>query len=89
MSRGPDLLPFSRHWLSLHSFSTILQIEVKSKSEAIPVTGCGGLYGYEMLRIPHLLDNRHKDGGKVVSPTHRPRSTPQEHYFSASGTHFC
>jgi hypothetical protein len=29
------------------------------------------------------------DGGKVVSPTHRPRSTPQKHYFSASGTHFC
>jgi hypothetical protein len=29
------------------------------------------------------------DGGKVVSHTHRPRSAPQKHYFSASGTHFC
>jgi hypothetical protein len=28
------------------------------------------------------------DGGKVVRPTHQPRSTPQKHYFSASGTHF-
>jgi hypothetical protein len=36
-----------------------------------------------MLRIPHCLDNRLTDGGKVVSPTHRPRSTPHKHYFSA------
>jgi hypothetical protein len=28
-----------------------------------------------MLRIPHCLDNRLTDNGKVVSPTHRPRST--------------
>jgi hypothetical protein len=26
---------------------------VKKKSKAIPVTGLGGLYGCEMLRIPH------------------------------------
>jgi hypothetical protein len=26
--------------------------------------------------------------GKVVSLTHRQRSTSQKHYFSASGTHF-
>jgi hypothetical protein len=51
------------------------------KSKAIPVTGCGGLQ--------HCLDSRLTDGGKVVSPTHRPHSTPQKHYFSASGTHFC
>jgi hypothetical protein len=42
-----------------------------------------------MLRIPHCLDSLLTDGGKVVSPTLRPRSTPQKHYFSASGTHFC
>jgi hypothetical protein len=42
-----------------------------------------------MLRIPHFLDNRLTDGDEVVSPTHRQRSTPQKHYFSASGTHFC
>jgi hypothetical protein len=28
-------------------------------------------------------------GGKVRSPTHRPRSTPQKHYFSAFGTPLC
>jgi hypothetical protein len=41
-----------------------------------------------MLRIPHCLDSRFTDGGNVVSPTHRPCTTPQKHYFSASGTHF-
>jgi hypothetical protein len=35
------------------------------------------------------LDNRLTDGGKVVSPMHRPHFTPQKLYFSASGTHFC
>jgi hypothetical protein len=43
----------------------------------------------ETLRNPHCLDNRFTDGGKVVSPAHRPRSTPQKHYSSASATHFC
>jgi hypothetical protein len=35
------------------------------------------------------LDYRLTDGGKVIIPTHRPRSTPQKQYFSISGTHFC
>jgi hypothetical protein len=42
-----------------------------------------------MLRIPYCLDTLLTDGGKAVSLTHRQRSTPQKHYFSASGTHFC
>jgi hypothetical protein len=48
-----------------------------------------GLKGCEMLRIPHCLDNRLTDGGKVVSLINRLRYTPQKHYFSTSGTHFC
>jgi hypothetical protein len=35
------------------------------------------------------LDNRLTDSGEFVSPTQRQSSTPQKHYFSASGTHFC
>jgi hypothetical protein len=42
-----------------------------------------------MLRIVRCPDSRLTDGGKVVSSMHWPRSTPQKHYFSASGTHFC
>jgi hypothetical protein len=42
-----------------------------------------------MLRIPHCLDNRLTDGGKVVSPRHPPHFTPQKHdYFYVSGIHF-
>jgi hypothetical protein len=34
-----------------------------------------------MLRIPHCLDNRLTDGGKVVSPTHRPLLYSPEKLF--------
>jgi hypothetical protein len=44
----------------------------KPKSKAISVTGSGVLYGYEMLRIPHCLENRVADGGKVVIRMGRP-----------------
>jgi hypothetical protein len=54
---------------------------VKVKSKSIPVTGLRGLYGCEMLRIPHCLDNRLRDGSKVVSPTYRQHVTPQKHYY--------
>jgi hypothetical protein len=39
------------------------------KGEAIPVTGCGGLWGCEMLRIPYYLDSRLTYGSEVVSFT--------------------
>jgi hypothetical protein len=66
------------------------QVSVKEKSKGIPVTGRGGLQSCEMLRISHCLDNRLTDGGKVVSPTHRPHFTTQKHYyFYISCTHFC
>jgi hypothetical protein len=51
------------------------------KKSKVEVTGRGGLYGCEMLRIPHCLDNPLIDGDKVVSPTHRPRFTPQKYNF--------
>jgi hypothetical protein len=62
---------------------------IRLYGKAIPVTGLEGLWGCEVLRIPHCLDSRLIDGCEVVNPTHRPRSTPQKHYLSASGTHFC
>jgi hypothetical protein len=43
----------------------------KGKVKDIPVTGRGGPYGCERLRLPHYLDKRLTDGGKVVSPTRR------------------
>jgi hypothetical protein len=49
------------------------------KNKAIPVTGRGGLLGCEMLKISHCLHNRLTAGGKVVNPTHRPRSASHKH----------
>jgi hypothetical protein len=63
-------------------------IAQRSPTKAITVRGRGGLQGCEMLRIPHWLDSRLTEGGKVFSLTYQPRSTPQKHYFSASGTNF-
>jgi hypothetical protein len=40
------------------------------KSNAIPVTGRGGLQSGEMLRVPHSLENRLAEGGVFVSLTH-------------------
>jgi hypothetical protein len=48
------------------------------KGKAIPITGRKGPQGYEMSRLPHFVDNRLRDGGEVVSLTHRSHFTPQE-----------
>jgi hypothetical protein len=32
----------------------------------MPVTGGGGPWGCERLRLPHFLDNQLKDGGEAV-----------------------
>jgi hypothetical protein len=42
-----------------------------------------------MLRIPHYVDNRVTEGGKVFIHTNQPRYTLHKHYFSLSGPHFC
>jgi hypothetical protein len=42
------------------------------KYNTIAVTGRGGLEDCEMLRVPHCLDNRHRDGDEVVNLMHRP-----------------
>jgi hypothetical protein len=34
------------------------------------------------------LDNGLEFGGEVVSPTYKPRSTPEKYHLSAAGTHF-
>jgi hypothetical protein len=76
--------PYGTKILCLSEFPTGVGI---LRSKAIPVTGRGGLYGDD--EIPHCLDNRLTDGGKVVSPTYRPHFTLQKHYFSASDTKLC
>jgi hypothetical protein len=53
--------------------------------ESISVTGRGVPLGCEKSRLPHILDNRLTDGGKVVTLTSRPLFTPKK----IPGTHFC
>jgi hypothetical protein len=55
----------------------IYMIYIK-KGKVIPATGHEGPQGCEMSRLPHSLDNRLTDGGKVVSLTRQPPFTPQE-----------
>jgi hypothetical protein len=52
--------------------------------KVLPVTGCGGPKGYEMLRLPHFLYGRLTDGGEVVSLTHWLPFTPQEDTWYSS-----
>jgi hypothetical protein len=49
-----------------------------------PITGCGGPYGCETSRLPHLPDNRLTGGSDVVSLTRRRAFTPRK----SPGTHF-
>jgi hypothetical protein len=55
------------------------------KSKAIPVTGRGGPYCCETLRLPHFLDSWLTDGGEVASSTRPPHFTLR----NILGTHFC
>jgi hypothetical protein len=58
-----------------------MDVTVNTHNKVIPVTGREGPQGCETLRVPHYLDNRLKDGGKVFSLTRRPRFDPQENYL--------
>jgi hypothetical protein len=53
----------------------------KEKSKAIPLVDRGGLQGYEMLRIPHCLDQRLTVNCEILatcSSTYSPVRTSQE-----------
>jgi hypothetical protein len=50
----------------------------EGKGKAIPVTGHGDTEGCETSRLPHVLDNRLRDGDEVVSLMRRPPFTPQK-----------
>jgi hypothetical protein len=59
------------------------------KGKAIAVTGYEGLYGCEMSKLSHFLDNRLTDGSETISFTHQlpfyRLSQPQAH--SVAGTY--
>jgi hypothetical protein len=60
----------------------IISKKDKVKCIAIPVTDRGGPVGFEMLRIPHCLDNRLTVNCEILatcSSTYSPVRTSQEH----------
>jgi hypothetical protein len=58
-------------------YSDITYDNGKKRYSSVHVTGREGPYGCERSRLPHILENRLIDGGKV-SLTRRPSFTPQE-----------
>ena len=54
------------------------------KGKAVPLQAWGGPEGSRKLRFPDFMTTA-QDGGKVVSPTHRPPLPPG----NTPGTHFC
>jgi hypothetical protein len=68
----------------LYSATEIVYGTCKSKqvkSEAVAVTGSGGLKGCEMLRIPHCADNWLTENCEILatcSSTYSPVRTSQE-----------
>ena len=56
----------------------------KGKGKAVPLEVLSGPEGSRKLKFPDFTTTA-QDGGKVVSPTHRPPLPPG----NAPGTHFC
>ena len=56
----------------------------KKKGKAVPLQAWSGPEGSKKLRFPDFMTTT-QDGGKVVSPTHRPPLPPG----NTPGTHFC
>jgi hypothetical protein len=63
---------------TVRKLSTTIINRVKKKGKFVPVTGHEGPQGCERSRLPHLLDSRLIDGGKVVSLMGQPPFRPQE-----------
>jgi len=56
----------------------------KGKGKTIPLQAWAGPEGSRRLRLPDSRQSAH-EGGKVVSPTHRPSLPPG----NTPGSHFC
>ena len=59
-------------------------VENTGKGKAVTLQAWSGPEGSKKLRFPDFMTTA-QDGGKVVSPTHRPPLPPG----NTPGTHFC
>jgi hypothetical protein len=60
----------------------ILKVKGKGKGKAIPLQAWTGLQGSRSLRYLDVRPSAH-EGGKFVSPTHRPPFTPRRYSWYA------
>ena len=75
--------PFKKSTATDSLYITFL-ISVTGKGKAVPLQAWSGPEGSRKLRFPDYVTTA-QDGGKVVSPTHRPPLPPG----NTPGTHFC
>ena len=63
---------------SHYNFQKIIFIYYKAKVKAVPSQAWTVPEGYRKLRLPDFKTTAH-EGGKVVSPTHRPPLHPRKY----------
>jgi len=68
----------------MNSYCNVPYVILKVKGKAVPLQAWSGPEGARKLRFPDYMTTAH-DGGKVVSPMHRPPLPPG----NAPVTHFC
>ena len=80
-----EWVPVTMAWrvrrLRMEEWSPIWKVK---KGKAVPLQALSGLEGSTKLRFPDFVTTE-QDGGKFVSPKHRPPLPPG----NAPGTHFC
>jgi hypothetical protein len=77
LSYGTAFSDLNEKWNDLTLFIKFSNKRKKGKYVYIPVTSHESPLVCERSRLPHFLDKRLTDGGKVVSPTRRQPFTPQ------------
>jgi len=75
---------YFRQFYSPAVLNSICSTVLKVKGKSVPLQAWSGPVGSRKLRYPDYMTTA-PDGGKVVSPTHRPPLPPG----NTPGTHFC
>jgi hypothetical protein len=74
------LLPEPSKWAYMSLRTEIRLFSLGKKGQAVPLQAWSDPEGSRKLRYPDFLTTAH-DGGKVVSPTHRPHLPPENKSF--------
>jgi hypothetical protein len=67
---GEVLSAFSAGSTAVHIAGRYRKIKCIGKGKAISGSCHGGPQGFDMSKLPHILDNRHTDGSEAVNLTY-------------------